>query len=141
MRDDDALYERLCLEAFQSGLSWLTILRKRENFRAAFARLRDRGGRRASATPTSSGCMADAGIVRNRAKIEAAIANARAPLALHERRRDARRAAVVLRARAPSRAPRAAAGHAGDDARVEGAREGAEAPRLSLRRPDDGLRR
>ncbi len=46
VRDDRGLFERLCLEAFQSGLSWLTILRKRENFRAAFARLRHGGGGR-----------------------------------------------------------------------------------------------
>ncbi len=50
----DALYERMCLEAFQSGLSWLTILRKREHFRAAFAGLRHRRRRRASALTTSS---------------------------------------------------------------------------------------
>ena len=73
----DALYERLCLEAFQSGLSWLTLLRKRENFRAAFA------GFRISAVAAFTEAdverlMADTGIVRNRAKIEAAIANARA---------------------------------------------------------------
>jgi DNA-3-methyladenine glycosylase I len=73
----DALYERLCLEAFQSGLSWLTILRKRENFRAAFA------GFRVAAVAAFTEAdverlMADTGIVRNRAKIEAAIANARA---------------------------------------------------------------
>ncbi len=75
--------ERLSLEAFQSGLSWLTILRKREHFRAAFcdfdpervARFGDEDVRR---------LMADAAIVRNRAKIEAAIANARATVALHE---------------------------------------------------------
>jgi DNA-3-methyladenine glycosylase I len=78
---DDGLYERLCLEAFQSGLSWLTILRKRENFRAAFA-----GFRIAEVARFGDGdaerLMADAGIVRNRAKIEAALANARAALEL-----------------------------------------------------------
>ena len=73
----DALYERLCLEAFQSGLSWLTILRKRENFRAAFAGFRI--SEVAAFTETDvERLMADTGIVRNRAKIEAAIANARA---------------------------------------------------------------
>ena len=76
VHDDDALFERLCLEAFQSGLSWLTILRKRENFRAAFAgfeiaRVADFGERDVERL------MADAGIVRNRAKILAAINNAR----------------------------------------------------------------
>ncbi|MFB9237141.1 DNA-3-methyladenine glycosylase I [Plantactinospora siamensis] len=81
VRDDDGLFERLCLEAFQSGLAWITILRKREAFRRAF------GGFRI-ATVASFGdddvqrLLADAGIVRNRAKIEAAIANARAALDL-----------------------------------------------------------
>ena len=73
---DDALYERLILEAFQSGLSWLTILRKREAFRAAFA-----GFRIAAVAQFGSAdverLLADAGIVRNRAKIEAAVNNAR----------------------------------------------------------------
>ena len=73
----DALYERLCLEAFQSGLSWLTILRKRENFRAAFAGFRISAVAAFTETDVER-LMADTGIVRNRAKIEAAIANARA---------------------------------------------------------------
>lgn len=69
------LYERLTLEAFQSGLSWITILRKRDNFRAAFA---DFGPAKVAAFGPADveRLMADAGIVRNRAKIEAAIANA-----------------------------------------------------------------
>jgi DNA-3-methyladenine glycosylase I len=77
LHGDDALFERLALEAFQSGLSWLTILRKREAFRRAFAGFhiesvavfgeRDVGR-----------LLADAGIVRNRAKIEAVLHNARA---------------------------------------------------------------
>ena len=77
LRGDDALFERLCLEAFQSGLSWITILRKRPAFRAAFAGF-------AIAAVAEFGpddearLMADAGIVRNRAKISAAIRNARA---------------------------------------------------------------
>ncbi|WP_059017281.1 DNA-3-methyladenine glycosylase I [Mycobacterium sp. M26] len=77
LRGTVALFERMSLEAFQSGLSWLIILRKRDNFRAAFdgfdietvARYTDRD---------ISRLMADAGIVRNRAKIEATISNARA---------------------------------------------------------------
>ncbi|HYP45251.1 MAG TPA: DNA-3-methyladenine glycosylase I [Propionibacteriaceae bacterium] len=72
----DGLYERLTLEGFQSGLSWLTILRKRENFRAAFARF-DPGQVAAFDSADIERLMADVGIVRNRAKIEAAIANAR----------------------------------------------------------------
>lgn len=80
---DDALFERICLEAFQSGLSWITILRRREGFRAAFKGFaidavadfteadRDR-------------LLADPGIIRNRAKVDAAIANAAAARALRE---------------------------------------------------------
>jgi len=80
-RDDRALYEKLCLEAFQSGLSWLTILRKREAFRAAFAGFEiERVA--AFGEADVERLMADAAIVRNRAKIEAAIANARAAAAL-----------------------------------------------------------
>jgi DNA-3-methyladenine glycosylase I len=75
--DDRGVYERLTLEAFQSGLSWLTILRKREAFRAAFAdfEIDAVAGFRARDVER---LMADAAIVRNRAKIDAAIANARA---------------------------------------------------------------
>jgi len=81
--DERGLLERLCLEGFQSGLSWLTILRKRENLRAAFAefdperlaRFRERDIKR---------LLGDAGIIRHRGKIEAAIANARGTLALSE---------------------------------------------------------
>jgi DNA-3-methyladenine glycosylase I len=81
VRGDDALFERLCLEAFQSGLSWLTILRKREAFRAAFAGFRIAEVARFVAADVER-LMGDAGIVRNRAKIEAAVANARAAAAL-----------------------------------------------------------
>ncbi|MDA0174287.1 DNA-3-methyladenine glycosylase I [Solirubrobacter taibaiensis] len=79
VRDSVALYEKLCLEAFQSGLSWITILRKRENFRAAFAGF-DPAVVAAFGDDDVARLMADAGIVRNRAKIEAAIVNARAAL-------------------------------------------------------------
>ncbi|SPF02060.1 DNA-3-methyladenine glycosylase I [Streptomyces sp. MA5143a] len=73
---DDALYERLCLEAFQSGLSWITILRRREGFRSAFAgfRIADVA---AFTDADKERLLADPGIIRNRAKIEATIANAR----------------------------------------------------------------
>jgi DNA-3-methyladenine glycosylase I len=77
VRDAHGLYERLCLEAFQSGLSWLTILRKREAFRAAFAGF-DIATVAAFGDDDVERLMADAGIVRNRAKILAAIQNARA---------------------------------------------------------------
>jgi DNA-3-methyladenine glycosylase I len=81
VRDDDRLFEKICLEGFQSGLSWLTILRKRENFRRAFrgfdpavvARFGVRDVRR---------LLGDAGIVRHRGKIESTINNGKRALAL-----------------------------------------------------------
>ena len=79
VRDDAGLFERLSLEAFQSGLSWLTILRKRENFRAAFAGF-DPAAVAAFGPADEARLLADPGIVRNRAKITAVIGNARAAL-------------------------------------------------------------
>jgi DNA-3-methyladenine glycosylase I len=76
LHGDDALFERLTLEAFQSGLAWLTILRKRENFRAAFAGF-DIGKVASFDESDRERLLADAGIVRNRAKVEAAMNNAR----------------------------------------------------------------
>jgi DNA-3-methyladenine glycosylase I len=83
VRDDRGLYERLCLEAFQSGLSWLTILRKRPGFRRAFD---DFEPVRVAAYGTADveRLLADVSIVRNRRKIDATIANARASLDLPE---------------------------------------------------------
>jgi DNA-3-methyladenine glycosylase I len=81
VRDDARMFERLCLEAFQSGLSWLTILRKRENFRAAFVGF-DIAAVAAFGPADVARLLADPGIVRNRAKIEASIRNARAALLL-----------------------------------------------------------
>jgi len=77
------VYERLCLEGFQSGLSWLTILRKRESFRAAFAGFDPDAVARFGERDILR-LLADAGIVRHRGKIEATIANARATLELRE---------------------------------------------------------
>ena len=105
VRDDRGLYERMVLEGFQSGLSWLTILRKRENFRAAFA---------AFDIETVAGfgdrdvarLLSDAGIVRHRGKIEAAIANAVAARAMYA---DGESLAELIWSYAPSgrrRAPR-----------------------------------
>lgn len=73
---DDALYERLCLEAFQSGLSWITILRRREGFRAAFAGFRIAEVARFTEADRER-LLADPGIIRNRAKVDATLANAR----------------------------------------------------------------
>ncbi|ADB34516.1 DNA-3-methyladenine glycosylase I [Kribbella flavida DSM 17836] len=81
IRDDRGLFERMTLEGFQSGLSWITILRKRENFRAAFAQF-DPQVVAAYGQADHDRLMNDAGIVRNRAKITATIANARALLEL-----------------------------------------------------------
>jgi DNA-3-methyladenine glycosylase I len=81
--DERGLYERLCLEGFQSGLSWLTILRKREGFRQAFASFDPERVARFGERDVER-LLGDAGIVRHRGKIGAAIANARGTLALRE---------------------------------------------------------
>ncbi len=79
------MYERLCLEGFQSGLAWITILRKREAFRAAFAAFDPERVARFDESDIER-LLGDAGIVRHRGKIEATIANARATLELREQR-------------------------------------------------------
>ena len=83
VRDERGLFEKLSLEAFQSGLAWITILRRRETFRAAFA---DFDPERVAAFGPRDveRLLGDPGIIRNRAKIDATIANARATLALRE---------------------------------------------------------
>ena len=81
--DERGLFERVSLEAFQSGLSWLTILRKRDAFRAAFAGFEPDAVARFGADDVER-LLGDAGIVRNRAKIEATIANARATVDLRD---------------------------------------------------------
>jgi DNA-3-methyladenine glycosylase I len=83
VRDERGIYERLCLEGFQSGLSWLTILRKRPAFRDAFAGF-DPDRVAAFGEGDVERLLGDAGIVRHRGKIEAAIANARATVALRD---------------------------------------------------------
>ena len=81
--DELGIFERLCLEGFQSGLSWLTILRKREAFRAAFAGFEPEAVAAFEEVDVER-LLADAGIVRHRGKIEATIANARATIGLRE---------------------------------------------------------
>ena len=136
VHDADALFERLCLEAFQSGLSWLTILRKREAFRTAFAGFRIAAVAEFGPADVER-LLGDAGIVRNRAKIEAAIANARAAAEVDD-------LGALIWSFAPD--PRRAAGaavagrRAGDDARVDRAGQGAQAARLPLRRADHRVR-
>jgi DNA-3-methyladenine glycosylase I len=106
--DDRRLYEKLCLEGFQSGLSWLTILRKRDAFRKAFAgfdaakvaRYGERDVRR---------LLGDAGIVRHRGKIEATIANARAIVAVEEKYGSLAALIWSFEPRGRRRAPRALA--------------------------------
>ena len=82
--DDRALYEKLMLDGFQAGLSWITILRKRENFRRAFAEFDPEKISRFGARDITR-LMADAGIVRNRSKIEGAIKSARGYLEAMEK--------------------------------------------------------
>ena len=81
--DDDRVYEKLCLEGFQSGLSWLTILRKREGFRRAFASF-DPAAVAAFGDDDVARLLADPEIVRHRGKITATITNARATMALRQ---------------------------------------------------------
>jgi DNA-3-methyladenine glycosylase I len=83
VRDEQGLYERISLEAFQAGLSWATILRKRPAFRAAFRNF-DPDAVAAFGPADVERLMLDAGIVRNRLKIQAAITNARATIALRD---------------------------------------------------------
>ena len=83
---DEALFERLALEAFQSGLAWITVLRKRPAFRTAFAGFDPEVVARFTDEDVER-LLQDASIIRNRMKIEATISNARALLALHEQGR------------------------------------------------------
>jgi DNA-3-methyladenine glycosylase I len=96
--DERGLFERMSLEAFQSGLSWRTILNKRDAFRAAFANFDPERVARFGDADVAR-LLGDAGIVRNQAKIEATIANANATLAL----RAAEPLDVLIRSHAPER--------------------------------------
>ena len=83
VRDERGLYEKLCLEAFQSGLAWITILRKRDGFRTAFAGFDPEAVARFGKRDVNR-LLGDTGIVRNRLKIDAAIANAKATVDLRD---------------------------------------------------------
>ena len=83
IRDERGLYERICLEGFQAGLSWATILRRRPNFRAAFAGF-DPDVVATFTDDDVERLLGDAGIIRHRGKIQATITNARATIALRE---------------------------------------------------------
>ncbi len=111
VRSDAGIFERLSLEAFQSGLSWLTILRKRENFRGAFAGF-DPETVAGFGPADEARLLADPGIVRNRAKIRAVIGNARAAQAVPGglaaviwRHADPRRPPPVTMADVPAQTP------------------------------------
>ena len=134
VRGDTAIFERLCLEGFQSGLSWLTILRKRENFRVAFAGF-DASAVAAFGAEDVARLMADPGIVRNRAKINAVITNARAALDLP----DGLTVLVWKYAGEPGRRAADAGRGAGVDAGVQGAQRRAQAAWLHVHRPGDRL--
>ena len=123
--DERGLFERMSLEAFQSGLSWRTILNKREAFRAAFAGFAPELVADFSDVDVAR-LLADAGIVRNRAKIEATLANARATLA----QRAEEPLAELIRRHAPAAAGGASELGAGtcEDPRDRRARARAEAP-------------
>jgi DNA-3-methyladenine glycosylase I len=83
VRDEQGLYERICLEGFQAGLSWATILRKRPAFRAAFAGFNPDAVAQFTEADVER-LLQDAGIVRNRLKIRAAVTNAQATLSLRQ---------------------------------------------------------
>ncbi|MFH8639926.1 DNA-3-methyladenine glycosylase I [Streptomyces goshikiensis] len=102
---DDALYERLCLEAFQSGLSWLTILRRREGFRRAFSSF-EIAKVAAFDESDAERLLADEGIIRNRAKIAATLANAKVLVGWEPGELDA---LIWSHAPEPGRAPRSIA--------------------------------
>ena len=112
--DDVRLYEKICLEGFQSGLSWLTILRKREGFRRAFAGFDPEVVAQFGPADVER-LMADAGIVRHRGKIEATIANAGATLVARERHGSL---AAVVWSFEPDRAGRPVPERLGDLASV-----------------------
>ena len=140
VRDDIRLFEKLCLEGFQSGLSWLTILRKRENFRAAFAGFDFEKVAQFGARDVKR-CLADAGIVRHRGKIESVINNAKRARELVDE--EGSLAAFIWRYEPDpkSRPKRIERGGIVPTTRgVDGAFEGAPEARLVLRRADDGLR-
>ena len=129
LHGDQAIFERLCLEAFQSGLSWLTVLRKRENFRAAFAGFDIVSVARFGDDDVLR-LLADAGIIRNRQKITAAIANARAALGVPGGLSEL----AWKYAGEPAPAPRTLADIPGADGRLEGAVGRASPARLHVHR-------
>ena len=137
VRDEHGLFERLSLEAFQSGLSWAIVLRKRPGFRAAFAGF-DPDAVAAFDEADVERLLLDAAIIRNRAKILATIGNARATVALREDG-GLRRARLGIPAGRAAQA-RADGRHPVVLARVRRSGEGAETPWIPLRRTHHGVR-
>ena len=139
-RDDRHLFEMLILEGAQAGLSWSTILRKRENYRKAFAGFDPAKVARFDARKRAA-LMRDPGIVRNRLKIEATVANARQVLGGPGGARQPRGLPVAVRRRQSDREPMDHAGPgAGRDRRIARDEQGAAPARLPLRGADDLLR-
>ena len=140
--DDRRLFEKICLEGFQSGLSWLTILRKRENFRAAFAGF-DFDKVAAFGAEDVERLLQDAGIVRHRGKIESTINNARRAQELIAEAGSLAAWFWRFEPSAGQRPPtldRTHPRHARQDRNLDADLEGIEEARLELRRPDHGLR-
>ena len=133
--DDRRLFEKLCLEGFQAGLSWRTILEKRENFRAAFEGF-DVDRIAAYGEADVARLLADAGIIRHRGKIEVDDQQRAAGAGARRRERVARRLCLELRAGGRGRARREVVATTPGIGRAV---EGPEEARLALRRADDGL--
>ena len=140
--DDRYLFEKLCLEGFQAGLSWLTILRKRENFRRAFAEF-DAEALCHFGPDDVTRLLGDAGIVRHRGKIELVLNNARRAIEL---RAEAGSIVAFTRRFAPDPAARprrldwATLRTITTTPEFDGAEHGAAQTRLELRRPHDRVR-
>ena len=139
--DDRRLFEKVCLEGFQAGLSWLTILRKRENFRRAFANFDiDRVARFTARDVTR--LLGDAGIVRHRGKIESTINNAQRAIELREECGSLSNYFWRWEpdpASRPRRITREALIGDGDDTRVRRAEQRSAEARVDVRRADDDL--
>ena len=142
VRDDTRLFEKICLEGFQSGLSWLTILRKRENFRAAFAAFEVDAVAGYGESDVER-LLLNAGIVRHRGKIESTINNARRCVELLRLRREPDRTGVGLHGRpqhASTGHDQAVADRQPEDDQVCCPFQGAQTKRLELRRPHHDVR-
>ena len=138
VKDDVRLFEKLCLEGFQSGLSWLTILRKRENFRAAFAGFDFETVARFGARDVKR-CLADAGIVRHRGKIESVVNNAKRAGELVDRKaRSQPSSGATSRPEVTAEAGRARRHRSEDTPESVALSKELTAPRLVVRRADDG---